>query len=199
MTTSLTKVEKEHRLFTQTEILSTKVKELEQSHETEKQIQTQQLQDLKSTKTSELERLEKQMIDLKYALLPKPFMKHITDVGTKRLVLDKLMMQSGANIVDLERNIRNYANVTVMVLSIAGFSRIVGRLEMNPHLVLELMNRFYAMIEGVLESETGVYCIERVKIINQYYLSFRYANNVLLFVVHRILLMDIVKCQYASQ
>lgn len=162
MVSSLTKVEKEHRLFNQTEVLSTKVKELEINRETERVIQTQEIDQLKSITHDEIERLEKQMIDLKYGLLPMPFMKSITDTSSKRLVMDKLMMRSGANIVDLERNIRNYPDVTVMIVSISGFSRLVNKLSANPHLVLELMNRYYSTLDDIAYMYKGVYCVDRV-------------------------------------
>jgi len=183
MTSTLTKVEKEHRLFNQTEVLSTKVKELETNRDNERNLQTQELSTLRNTTHDEFERLERQLIEIKYSMLPFPFMKSLTDTTSKRIIMDKLMMRSGANIVDLERNIKTYKNVTIMVVSIARFSELVTRFDHNPHYVLELLNRFYSTIETIANGFNDMYCIDRVcsMILNDQ----RLLSNAYLYVEHQ--------------
>jgi hypothetical protein len=72
-------------------------------------------------------------------------------------------MKTGMNLIDLERNIQQYSNTTFLIVNIHNFQKIILSCSNVPHLLVELLNRYYTGLDKIIQSVPEVYVIDRTR------------------------------------
>ena len=159
---ALTNVEKENLMSQKSERLQSQLSDMEKKWKLDMSLKEEEIEKIRDECRKQIHQVHLQMLNLKYSLLPEPLIKNMTENSLKRIELDMMLLMSGANIVDLERHIQKYEDVTVSIISIAGFNTIALRYANAPHLLLELLNQYYDAIDRLTREFKDIYLVDRI-------------------------------------